>query len=177
MEHISLVNEFSRILMLEDVGQEASLNLVASADECEALSLRMKVQVLSLSGKVVATIARDNVSHKIQGHFTTRVVQVCSITLDPFEDTVEGDFTVYFSPEENPKVAILDVEDQEFYAAPHVDVGEVVVQYVCLALSDFPLCPEHRVKKDIEKSTQQQDADPKKITPFLGLCTLLKDKK
>jgi hypothetical protein len=53
--------------------------MLASADECGALSLGMKARVLSLSRMVFATILRDNVSHKIQGHLITRVVQVSSI--------------------------------------------------------------------------------------------------
>ena len=166
--------EFSRLISLEDLGDQTALTMEATPDELTALSLRMRLEVLALKGRVVVSLARDGVSHKVEGSFTARVVQICSIALDPFEQTMEDTFVMYFSPENHPKVAHMDVEDQEFYTDPQVDVGEVMVQYVCLSLEDFPICPDHQVHEGGRAGADIPLAQVEKKNPFEILQALIK---
>ena len=161
--------EFSRLIDLSAIGEEASLALEAQAQELEALTRRLKVEVRALKGVVTVALARDQVSHKVGGRFAAQVCQLCSQDLEPFEQELEEAFTVYFSPEEHPGVVLLDQEDQEFYAEPQVDVGEVMAQYLCLSLPAYPLCPAHQAQKPRGESIASE-----KKNPFDALGALLK---
>ena len=90
------------------------------------------------------------------------------------EQTMEDTFVMYFSPENHPKVAHMDVEDQEFYTDPQVDVGEVMVQYVCLSLEDFPICPDHQVHEGGRAGADIPLAQVEKKNPFEILQALIK---
>jgi uncharacterized metal-binding protein YceD (DUF177 family) len=164
--------EFSRLMALDDIGDETALTLEPTAQELEALSQRMKVEVLALKGRLTVTIARDRVSHKVCGSFSARVIQICSILLEPFEQTIEETFTVYFSPEGHPSVTLMEQEDQELYTDPNVDMGEVMVQYFCLSLDDHPVCPAHKTIPKPEVETQPVA----KKNPFEALSALVKGK-
>lgn len=86
---------------------------------------------------------------ELQGRWTAKVVYRCGITLEPFEDDLEGAFTVHAVPE-GSKLAEAGEElelDPDAADPPDVleddriDVGAYLVEHLALELDPFPRKP------------------------------------
>jgi uncharacterized metal-binding protein YceD (DUF177 family) len=138
--------EFSRIVNLEDLGEEElRLDLRATDEECAALARRFglpAIEALSATGRLRRSAdggVRLGVSIRAQ------VTQTCVVTLEPVVNRIEEDIDIVFEPEPSESGA-PDVEydpevDREKLTGDSLDVGEIVAEEAALSLDPYPRRP------------------------------------
>ena len=172
-------NEFSRpveISRIPTTGMKEELE--ASERERAALAERLglvSVDFLNASVRLKA-VGRDRV--RVKGDFHAGVTQTCVVSLEPFKEEIKDSFRVLFVSdlaEESLRPNEIDLdanESEETDVAENgkIDVGELVVQYLALALDPFPKRPDVEF---LEVSTTQED-DKVPENPFSILEKLKK---
>jgi uncharacterized metal-binding protein YceD (DUF177 family) len=115
------------------------------------------------------------------GAIRARVIRVCGVSLEPFEETIDEPVVLRFVPEGSPNApqpsegdVELDLEADDppdCVAGDAVDLGAYLAEQLALALSPFPRKPGVEF---------QPVATPGSISPFAALARLksasLKDK-
>jgi uncharacterized metal-binding protein YceD (DUF177 family) len=111
---------------------------------------------------------------KVTGHFAADVTQSCVVTLEPVQAHIEGDFERHFLPgvEVNPsegKIPEIHVdaesEDPPEPLGREIDVGEIIVEELSLALDPYPRKP------GVEFAAEQETV-VKPDSPFAVLAKL-----
>ncbi|MBV8592269.1 MAG: DUF177 domain-containing protein [Acetobacteraceae bacterium] len=141
----------------------------ASAAECAALALRFGLpEVVSLRCRFRLSPASGGAVAAL-GHLRARVVQVCVVTLEPFEALVEERFSVRFVPE-GTETDLIDpeAEDEIPYANGILDLGEASAEQLALALDPYP-----RKSPDSLPSGEGEHA-PHTTRPFAQLSERLR---
>lgn len=175
--------EFSRLI---DVGKipprGMTVEINAKPDERAALCKRLGLVALedltaNLELQAEGSGARQAVS--VRGSFSAKVTQQCVITLEPLPaligEPLIGLFAAQRTAAKNkPKEENTDImEDQpEPIVNGMVDIGELVTQYLALALEPYPRKPG--VAMDFPN---EADHEPAREHPFAKLADLVKDKK
>ncbi|TAN60395.1 MAG: DUF177 domain-containing protein [Magnetospirillum sp.] len=169
--------EFSRPVPVDQLPAKVSRHTIsAEPDECAALARRLGlVEVKALSAKVeLEPLARTGFI-RVNGRLTARVVQTCVVTLLPLDVVVEDAFQLTFSPPE----AILDEEDEielswDQQDPPDpiidgcIDIGEVVAEYLALALDPFPRAPDAA----FQPPPEEPETEDGRSNPFAVLSSL-----
>lgn len=82
---------------------------------------------------------------EVRGRFKAEVTQTCGVTLDPLEQTVDGDFLVRVLPAGSPNLPSEDAEiDLEADDPPdalegeEIDLAAYVVEHLALEIDPFP---------------------------------------
>jgi uncharacterized metal-binding protein YceD (DUF177 family) len=134
--------ELSRPFAVARIGEGASFDVEAKAPELAAVARRMGLERLrSLACRF--TLQRDGAGAiRARGALRATVVQMCVVTLEPFESEVAEEFAVRFVPEgqENEDIDI-EAEDEIPYAGGTIDLGEAASEQLALALDPFPRKP------------------------------------
>ncbi len=165
-------NELSRPVPLSALGLEPLEQEVAATEsECAALAGRFDLPAIGkLHGRV--TLARQpGRVIRVSGVLTAKVRRICVVTLEPFDQVVEDDFTLYLT--DAPGIgtgAELDIllEDEEMpepVDGDAVDCGEIVAEQLALALDPFPRSPEAEAAGPVA----QTDPEPEADNPFKAL--------
>ena len=134
--------EFSRPFALARIGGGRTIAIEATAAECAALALRMRVPELPALACSFALrpIAAGVV--ETDGLLRARVVQVCVLSLDPFEAAIEERFALRFVPQGTESPAIdPDAIDEMSYCGTMIDLGEAAAEQLALALDPYPRKP------------------------------------
>lgn len=131
--------EFSRPLRVSGVpaaGQR--LVLEASADECAALAARFGI--LAVSGLRAELVLRPDTAGgiSVDGRLSARVVQACVVSLEPVAERVTDEFAFRILPEGAEPSDDLEGEDEVELEHGIAELGEVVAQYLSLALDPYP---------------------------------------
>jgi uncharacterized metal-binding protein YceD (DUF177 family) len=166
--------EFSRLVMLEEIGREGlRRNLEASAAECKALAPRLGLlSIISASAKLDIRKSKDGAVVTVTGRLAAKVIQECIVTLEPVEAQVSAEVSERFvQQEEVDPEAIFEVEDGECYdeiiEGDLIDIGEMVSQCLTLELEPYPR------KEGIEFELSENDLNPDGPTgPFAALADL-----
>ena len=138
--------EFSRPFPADRLGQDViTETLLAGPAECAALARRLKLVELSqLSAVVTLERTLGGLIH-VGGRLEADVVQTCVVTLVEFPSHVEDSFAVDFgnAPAEFGDEIDLDpdYDPPEPIEGGIIDLGELVVQYLALALDPYPRAP------------------------------------
>jgi len=104
----------------------------------------------AFEGEIRAAPWRDGV--EIDGRWSARVIYTCGVTLEPFEQPLEGSFTVRAVPPESPLAVEpesgpeeeigLDAEDPpDIVHDGAVDLGAYLTEHLALELDPFPRKP------------------------------------
>lgn len=112
---------------------------------------------------------------RVTGELQARVVQICVVTLEPFESPVREEIEVEFaeagpadvddvSPGEEIEITDLDAPDP--IVDGRIDLGAVTAEFLALALDPYPRKPDARL--DFE------EPDPQAASPFAALRVLAK---
>jgi len=166
---------FARLVQAAKVGEgglavsvtPAPGNLPKIADYLELVSLQ------GLSGDVLLTRWRAK-GVKVTGHFSADVTQSCVVTLEPVQAHIEGDFERRFLPgaEVNPnegKIPEINLdaesEDPPEPLGREIDLGEILVEELSLALDPYPRKP------GVEFAAEQETV-AKPDNPFAVLAKL-----
>lgn len=151
-KHRPQAAEFSRPVSDADITADGlDLEIEADPRERRALARRLGVPVLSGLRARVRLIRRDSGEIVVSGDFAAVVTQVCVVSLERFEQTLEEPFERRFRPAGAPEPAgggqrVADIdpfaeEPPEPIGSGAVDVGEIVAEELVLALDPFPRKP------------------------------------
>lgn len=138
--------EFSRPFAADRLGKTAiTETLLAGPAECAALAKRLKIVALSqLSAVVTLERTLAGLIH-VSGRLEADVVQTCVVTLVDFPSHVEDSFALDFgnAPAEFGDEIDLDpdYDPPEPIEGGVIDLGELVAQYLALALDPHPRAP------------------------------------
>jgi uncharacterized metal-binding protein YceD (DUF177 family) len=174
--------EFSRPVQVDHLPAKISRrNIVAEPSECAALARRLDlIELVSLSAKLsLEPLSRTGLI-RVNGRLTAEVVQACVVTLQPVAATIDEEFELTFGPPEAELDAAEEIEvswDADDPPDPiidgAIDLGEVVVEHLALALEPFPRAPE----AVFEPPPEVQDAPEAKANPFAVLASLRQKKE
>jgi len=139
--------EFSRLVRLEEIAASGGLTeeIRASAEECARLAARFGLLKLENLKAEVTLRMVAGAAVLVTGRLEAQVSQACVVTLEPVASKVVSQFAVrYISsglaegvPEEELDLDFAE-EDVEPLAGDTIDIGEVVAQYLALALDPYP---------------------------------------
>lgn len=139
------VGPLSRLVDVRNLpphGSEARVE--ANPEECAALAKDFKIPaVRSLKGefKLKGSARRIHVS----GRVTAAITQICVVTLEPFDSTLEEEVDVDFSdaagiPVDPPSEIHGYVPPDEIVNG-HVDLGALTAEFLALGLDPYPRKP------------------------------------
>ena len=138
--------EFSRVIeVAANMAVMESRHIEASAEERTRLVERLGLRgLVSLSADVsLSPWGEGGVCAR--GEFKSRVVQACVVSLDPVTNIVDESFDIKFLPPTQlgqPLQVIvnedLDEDLPEAIEEGRIDIGELVVQLLALALDPYP---------------------------------------
>ncbi len=141
------ITELSRIVELRAVmeNDHVALKIKATPEECQMLAKRFDIlDVEDLDASM--TIRRGHAPGliRIDGEIGAHVVQACSVTLAPVKETIEDTFSDVLTTDP----ALLATEEEaadddsdkpvELIRGDTIDIGEIVAQWVALALNPYP---------------------------------------
>lgn len=142
--------EFSRPIDLETIGAKpVSLSLEPDDGERVAIAARLSLPALSmLTARVTFQREADGETVLLSGQLDATLMQACVRTLEPIPTTIEDVFTERLRPV--AAEAVLDEDQLDLEAAVDalsaepipggvIDIGDIVVQYLALALPSHPI--------------------------------------
>lgn len=168
---------WSHIVKLHELDRGArQLRLQPDEATCKALARSLNVRGLS-SLKADVTVRPWLDGAELSGRVSAVVEQICGVSLEPFEQTVDGDIDIRVVPPGSPHAEAAaggEVElDPNGPDAPDVldgdaiDVAAYVVEHLALELDPFPRKPG---------ATFDYQAPEVDLSPFAALKAL-KDSK
>ncbi len=146
-----MTQPWSRVLALHELARgPVTLDLEPSADERAAIARLLGLKSLAaLTARVTARPWFDGV--ELTGRFRATVEQVCGVSLDPFEQPVEGVIELRAVPEGSPHAATeeggevdLDLEapdPPDMLENDAIDVAAYVLEHLALEIDPFPRKP------------------------------------
>ncbi len=168
--------EFSRIVNLEDLGEEGlRLDLHATDEECAALARRFAlpaIAALSATGRL-----RRSPGGGVRLGVTIRaqVTQTCVVTLEPVVNRIEENIDIVFEPEPSESGALVveyDPEgDREKLKGESLDVGEIVAEEAALSLDPYPRRPGVALEPG-DSGSDSEDGTTSTGGPFEALAAL-----
>ena len=156
--------ELSRPLDIGQIGA-AGETVVVEADPAEraALAVRFGISAIgALSVTFRLSPPRDRVV-AAAGLMSAQVTQVCVVTLEPFDATVEEAFDVLFVPagtETDDDLGDPETPDEIPYTGDRIDLGEAAAEQLALSLDPYPRKPG---------AALDENGDPTPPSPFSGL--------
>lgn len=185
--------EFSRIVKTEEmVSGKEKLAVEANEKERAALAERFElVSINSLRAELeVKTASNGEVT--VRGPMSAEIVQNCVATLEPVPETVEDTVEVLFSPHvseddmpsnpddlenlsEEELMALL--EQPEPLVDGKIDLGEVVAQFLAVAMNPYPRKDDAELPESIQSEEEADDDKPNPFAQLAGLKEQLEKKK
>jgi uncharacterized metal-binding protein YceD (DUF177 family) len=192
---MTMQNEFPHQIPAAKIGREPfKTSFEASPRQLEFLAKRYGVtSVDSLTGHATLIRETDGMTIAATGHFKAEVTQACVTTLEPVKDTIEEDFEAWFLDESQAKsfkkakklkadaetddpfnveedeetMMVSERDEPEPVVNGQVDVGELVAQYVSLAINPYPHSEKARAVGYVGDGQE-----PEKPNPFAVLKDL-----
>ena len=169
--------EFVRPVVLEDIGPDGlDVEIEADADERRRLTERLGLLSLDrLIGRLHLAVAPSGVSVRVSGRYQARFSQECVVSLDPVDSDVDEVVEAEFGPVAEETIASISLDGPE-PAEPlvdgRIDLGELVVQHLALALDPYPRKSDACLPEWAEDADNLGDAANQ--SPFSVLATLRK---
>lgn len=126
---------------------------------------------LRFYGNIQASGADD---WALSAKLTARIVQPCSITLEPVETTINEDISLIFSPHITaPDAEEVEMGDDSIEPLGQwIELSTIALEALALALPLHPLAPGAEMPDFAHDSDYEMDAESHK--PFAGLADLIK---
>ena len=131
--------ELSRVIEVSRIPVTGSAErIIADSTERALVARRLGLPaVSSLTADLMLTRWHGE-GVKVAGRFDAEVEQVCVVTLDPFPATVSDTIERYFLPNARAAEPEADIDS---FADGVIEIGEVVVESLSLALDPYPRKP------------------------------------
>ncbi len=155
------VPPFSRPIDVEKMPADgAHHDIEARPEECEAIAAALNLPAVSfLRASLDVTPGPQGRVH-VGGKVTAQITQVCVVSLDPFESTIEQPVDLAFAPvapsesesarpshrrRVEPEAKIVAAVDEDDPPDPiiggRIDLGAVAVEFLALSLDFYPRKP------------------------------------
>ncbi|MEQ8964626.1 MAG: DUF177 domain-containing protein [Azospirillaceae bacterium] len=142
--------EFSRPVAVAALGgRDEVRELLATPAECAALAPRLGVDRLDrLVARLTVGLRQAGRAVAVRGTVTAAVTRTCVVTLEPFDSEVEEAIETLFVAGLDDTAGVGEIEvdaveaiDTEPLMGGRIDLGELVVQCLSLALDPHPRAP------------------------------------
>ena len=139
---MNLLNQDVDIRQLPRSGRMMALE--ASEQECVEIRDRLKIRgVDELSASLKIESLGERAGVLVSGDIRGRVTQACVLTLEDVRSEISDEFGVRFVNEAYAAHNTSDdfdpdEEDIELFSGDFIDISEVVVQYLSLAMDPYP---------------------------------------
>ena len=185
MKYAKLPNrEFSYAVNADDIAS-TPVTFTFSPNDAERAAIAKRLDIVSLNraeAKVECTRESGHIIY-VRGEFSADITQECVVTLDPIQSTIGDEFEAWFSDKDHiasfKKAQIEAKAKKEFIETPmleehedpepiedgKIDVGELFVQYLSLAVNPYPQKPGVRVDDVAGNETGSVSDDNKKFMP------------
>jgi uncharacterized metal-binding protein YceD (DUF177 family) len=176
-------DELCRPIAIAEIGTEA-MRLEIEASDAERAAVAHRLGLVGL-GQFTAQIAvsrssRDDI--RVWGKIFAELNQECVVTFEPVADQIEDTFELRLIEggawRDGDQVADeTDEEQPEPIGGPLLDLGEIAVQQLSLALNPYPRAPGVEYQRVERGDAIPEDGfnGPGRVSPFAALAEL-KDK-
>jgi uncharacterized metal-binding protein YceD (DUF177 family) len=153
-----------------------SVEREAAPDELERLARALDLVACRSLRAEYAIAPTVGGYYRLSGRLRAEVSQVCVVTLEPVDSTIEEDFEAVFWPQEDMpapesgELAIDDEPEREPIVAGQIAVGRVVFESLAAVLDPFPRKPGAVL--DWQSSASAEAAGSKPASPFAVLANL-----
>jgi uncharacterized metal-binding protein YceD (DUF177 family) len=162
-------NEFSRIVTPDRLGAPKVVeSLEASPAERAAVARRLGILAVDrLAAELTVTNLGDRL-FRVEGRWEAAVQQACVVTLEPVPARLEGRLEASYeaggdagSGAGDEVLVDPEAEDPaEVLPAEGVDLGELVVQELAVALDPYPRAPGAELPAEYQPSGSAEDQGP-----------------
>ena len=162
--------EFSVEIDLGEIGRNGGhFKLAANEHERREIAKRLKTpSVEKLEGVMRVSVTKSEIV--IAGALDAELTRECVASLEPMTEHVAEDFDILFlraAPESDPvENEAAEWTAPEVHEANRLDIGELLVQQLALAMAPFPRRP------DAESLAERYGAGGD-VSPFAGLAGLV----
>ncbi|TDQ80934.1 uncharacterized protein DUF177 involved in 23S rRNA accumulation [Dongia mobilis] len=179
--------EFTALIDVASIGPRPVRRQIATTPADRA-AIAQSLGLLALNALTAELSLRRTPAGQIEltGELQAEVEQACVVTLEPVAASISESFRMRFAEDAaEPDLAEIDL-DFEAADPPDpivggtIDLGQVVVEHLALALDPYPRKPDAALSKEFEpKPDELPEAAPKAKPdkthrPFSGLDKLLK---
>lgn len=171
-------NEFSRIVTPDRLGgPKTAESLAASTEERGQVARRLGILAVD---RLEADLVVKNLGagqYRVEGPWEAEVQQACVVTLEPVADRLSGRLEAAFEARDGKDQGSEVVVDPEAADPPEalpaagIDLGELVVQELAVALDPYPRAPGAKVPAAYRPPEVDEDKGP-----FAALKALKGDK-
>lgn len=142
---------WTHVVRLHELGRGAvSIDLAARSDDLASIARQLKIPaVRSLSAKVTVKPWLDGA--EVLGRLRAVVEQICSVSLEPFDQDVDAEFDVRVVPAGSPHAATAEggeleldpdaADPPDVLTGDGFDLAAYVVEHLALELDPFPRKP------------------------------------
>ena len=185
MSDTHLEPEWSYLFDVSALGDAPqSLNISPDFESCTRLARRLNIiSVDSLSAQLTIKRISGSASIHVEGTLDANITQECVVTGDSIETQIRDPFEAWYG-EDNKTVSLTkkrqekmlekghtelpmieEQDDPEPVVDDHIDVGELVTQYLSLGINPYP-----KADGASYESSDLHDKDPFAFkNPFAGL--------
>ena len=164
--------EFSKIIDINKASANGrEYQLTPTKDDCDKIAARLGVNgVENFSGALTVQTSKHQI--KVQGSLRAQLLRECVASLEPMTENIEEAIDIEFL-RRAPIVVEGAEEDEPFWEQPEVhesdelDIGELLVQQLSLAMAPFP-------RKEGAASLAEEYGQIGSASPFAGLRESLK---
>ncbi len=136
-------HEFSFEIDLDGLGsQEKHYRLQANEDERRKIAARLQTpSVEKLEGDLQVTATKAGI--RVTGSMSASLTRECVASLEHLGEVVEEKFDIDFTrtPPQS-EAELVDLEAPEYIGGDTLDLGELLVQQLSLAMDPFPRKPD-----------------------------------
>lgn len=135
--------EFVRVVDVSGLepGVRERMTFEANAEECVAIAARLKLLSLSSFSADIYVLRELSGDVSIFGDLAAEMEQACVVTLDPVAEKVEASVMQRFTARGEDDEEAEDEDPPEPIREDEIEVGEVLVQNLSLALNPYPRAP------------------------------------
>lgn len=135
--------EFVRVIDVSGLkpGVREKMTFEATADECAAIAERLKLISLASFSADIYVLRELSGDVSMFGDISAEVEQACVVTLDPVAERVETSVMQRFTARGEDDEEAEDEDPPEPIQDDEIEVGEVLVQNLSLALNPYPRAP------------------------------------
>ncbi len=143
-------SEMHRPAALDRIGPHGTSVLVeANLEELPAIAARLGIPAIHALRCAFKLRRVGGSVIEAQGELVAGLTQLCVVSLDEFDGTVQEAFTVHFVPEgtedDDPEP---DAIDQVPFQGSAIDLGEAAIEQLALALDPYPRKPGAALPED-----------------------------
>jgi hypothetical protein len=146
-----------------------SETLIADPAECMAIATRLGIPAVHSLRAELGLWRWRGAGVRVTGRILAEVEQVCVVTLEPFRSEISDEVERYFLPGASEADASADVDP---FSDGVIELGEVVVESLSLALDPYPRKPG--VTFEAGDATTEEG---KEQSPFAALASLRTEKR